>query len=68
MPTIRIELLEGRTAAQKQAFMSAVTDAAVRDLGSAPEHINVVFSEVPRHHWATGGKFWSESSQPIRPG
>lgn len=60
MPTIRIELLEGRTPSQKQAFMAAVTAAAVRDLGSAPEHVDVVFIEVPSHEWATGGKFWHE--------
>jgi 4-oxalocrotonate tautomerase len=60
MPTIRVELLAGRTPFQKHAFMTAVTAAAVRDLGSAPEHVDVVFFDVQPTQWATGGQFFEK--------
>ena len=44
MPTIRVELFEGRTVEQKRALAQALTDATVRVLGD----------------WATGGALWSD--------
>lgn len=60
MPTIRVELLEGRTAEQKTALVKALTQAAVDSLGSKPESVDVVLFDIPRHNWATGGVPWSE--------
>ena len=60
MPTIRVELLEGRTAEQKTALVKALTQAAVDSLGSNPESVDVVLFDIPRHNWATGGVPWSE--------
>ncbi len=60
MPTIRIELLEGRTPEQKQSLVSAVTQAVVSSLGSKPESVDVLLFDIPRAHWATGGVLWSE--------
>ena len=60
MPTIRVELLEGRTPEQKRALAQALTEATVRTLGSSPGAVDVLFFDVPRHNWATGGTLWSE--------
>lgn len=60
MPTIRVELLEGRTAEQKTALVKALTQAAVDSLGLKPESVDVVLFDIPRHNWATGGVQWSE--------
>ena len=60
MPTIRVELLEGRTAEQKTALVKALTQAAIESLGSKPESVDVVLFDIPRHNWATGGVPWSE--------
>lgn len=62
MPTIRVELLEGRSDDQKKAFARAVSEAAVKELRSEPQHVDVVFFEVQRKHWSTGGVFFSETS------
>ena len=62
MPTIRVELFEGRTVEQKRACAAALTEAVVRTLGGSPEGVDVVFVEVARHDWATGGKLWSDKT------
>ena len=60
MPTINVQLFEGRTPEQKRAFVQAVTKATVETLGSSPESVDIILHEVKREHWATAGKLWSE--------
>ncbi len=60
MPTIRVELLEGRTPEQKTALVKALTQAVVDSLGSKPESVDVLLFDIARQHWATGGVQWSE--------
>lgn len=60
MPTIRVELLEGRTPEQKTALVKALTQAVVESLGAKPESVDVVLFDIPRQNWATGGVQWSE--------
>lgn len=60
MPTIRIELFEGRTPEQKAALAREITDACVRVLGGSPDGVDILFYDLKRHDWATGGTLWSE--------
>jgi 4-oxalocrotonate tautomerase len=60
MPTIKVELLEGRTPEQKTALVKALTQAVVESLGSKPESVDVLLFDIPRQNWATGGIQWSE--------
>lgn len=60
MPTIRVELLEGRTPEQKKELAQAFTQACTQTLGSKPESVDVLFFDVARQDWATGGVPWSE--------
>lgn len=60
MPTIRVEMFEGRTPEQKREFVKAVTEATVKTLGSSPEAVDVILSEVKKSDWASGGVLWSE--------
>jgi 4-oxalocrotonate tautomerase len=62
MPTIRVELMEGRTLEQKKALVQALTQAVVDTLGSKPESVDVLLFDIKRHDWATGGELWSEKS------
>lgn len=64
MPTIRVELLEGRTDDQKKAFARAVSEAAIQQLKSEPQHVDVVFFEVPKRNWSTAGVFFSDVGTP----
>lgn len=64
MPTIHVELFEGRTPLQKAALAKELTEACVRVLGGSPDGIDVIFQDVARHDWATGGTLWSERAGP----
>jgi 4-oxalocrotonate tautomerase len=63
MPTIRVEMFEGRTPEQKQAFVKAITEATVSTLGGSPESVQVVITEVSKSNWASGGLLWSDPSR-----
>ena len=60
MPTIRVELMEGRTPEQKKNLVKALTQAVVETLGSKPESVDVLLYDIKRSDWATGGELWSE--------
>ena len=61
MPTIRVEMLEGRTPEQKRALATALTEACARTIGAAPESIDgVPLFDIAKQDWAKGGVPWSE--------
>ncbi len=62
MPTIHVELFAGRTVEQKRALAAALTEATVASLGGSPSAVQVIFVEVERHNWATGGRLWSDAA------
>jgi 4-oxalocrotonate tautomerase len=63
MPTIRVELFEGRTPEQKKNFVKALTQACVDTLGSKPESVDVLLFDIAPSNWATGGELWSEQKK-----
>jgi 4-oxalocrotonate tautomerase len=67
MPTIRVELFAGRTPDQKRAFAQAVTEAAVRTIGATPGSVDVIFTDVERHNWASAGVLWSDQAPAPNP-
>ena len=60
MPTLHVELFEGRTHAQKSALARELTDACLRVLGGTPDAVDVIFHDVAPGNWATAGLLWSE--------
>ncbi len=68
MPTLRVELFEGRSAEQKRALARELTEACVRVLGSSADGVDVIFQDVRRENWATGGVLWSDKqAAPAKP-
>ena len=67
MPTIRVEMFEGRTPDQKRALVAALTEACVRTLGASPESVQVLLFDIARQNWAAGGILWSDKSVPPKP-
>lgn len=69
MPTLRVEMFEGRTAEQKRALARELTDACVRVLGGSADSVDILFYDVARQDWATGGTLWSDkgSAPPPKP-
>jgi 4-oxalocrotonate tautomerase len=64
MPTLRVELFEGRTEQQKRDLAHELTEACVRVLGGSADAVDVLFYDIARHDWASGGKLWSDRSKP----
>jgi len=60
MPTLHVELFEGRTPEKKAALARALTEACVSVLGGPADGVDILFRDVARHDWATGGVLWSE--------
>ena len=60
MPTYHIEMMEGRTLEQKKRLVEEITRVTVEVLGSAPESVDILITDVKRENWATGGRLWSE--------
>ena len=60
MPTYHIEMMEGRTSEQKKKLVEEITRVTVEVLGSAPESVDILITDVKRENWATGGRLWSE--------
>lgn len=64
MPTLRVELFEGRTPEQKAQLAHELTQACVRVLGGSASGVDVLFYDIERHNWATGGQLWSAQQSP----
>ncbi len=60
MPTINVQLFEGRTVEQKRVFVKAITEAACATLECSPESVDVIIQDVRKENWATAGTLWSE--------
>ena len=63
MPTIRVEMFEGRTAEQKRALVKALTQACVETIGAKPESVDIVLFDIKPTEWATGGELWSDKEK-----
>ncbi len=64
MPTLRVDLFAGRTVDAKRELARALTEATVRTLGCSADAVDIIFTDVQRHDWATGGELWNDKGQP----
>jgi 4-oxalocrotonate tautomerase len=55
MPTVRIDLLEGRTPEQKRKLGEAITEDIVRVLGVDRDRVTVIYNNVAKHDLIKGG-------------
>ena len=60
MPTIRVELFEGRTPQQKSELANELTQACVKVLCGPADGVDVLFFDVARYDWATGSISWAD--------
>ncbi|ADU51887.1 4-oxalocrotonate tautomerase family enzyme [Thermaerobacter marianensis DSM 12885] len=56
MPIVHIHMLAGRTPERIRELMARVTEAVSTALDVPPERVRVIVSEIPRTHWAVGGR------------
>ena len=55
MPVVTIQMLAGRTHSQKAELARVITEAVSSIAHANPESVVVVFEEVTREDYATGG-------------
>ena len=58
MPTIQIQMFDGRSKEQRQQLAREITATACRVLDLPPEAVDIVITEVARENWITAGKPW----------
>ncbi|WP_093415537.1 MULTISPECIES: 4-oxalocrotonate tautomerase [unclassified Pseudomonas] len=63
MPIVRVEMLPGRTQAQKAEYAREVTRLTVEILGCTAEAVDVIFSEIDRQDWARAGELYSAPAE-----
>ncbi|AGK54447.1 tautomerase family protein [Bacillus sp. 1NLA3E] len=54
-----MKLAKGRTIKQKQQFVEAITNEAVKSLNVNKEWVTVIFDEYDRENWASNGQLHS---------
>jgi len=63
MPTIRVEMFEGRTIEQKREMAEVFTREMARIAKIAPDAIQVLFEEYRRDNWAVGGTLYADKTK-----
>ena len=61
MPTINIQLFEGRTVEQKRELAKAITETVCKTLKCSPSAVDIIMQDVKKENWATAGKLWSDA-------
>lgn len=56
MPIVQVTMLQGRSADQKRKIAKRLTNVMVEEAGARREGITVVFHEVSKESYATGGE------------
>lgn len=56
MPIIQAHILQGRSEEKKEAFIAAVTDAAVAHLDAPRETVRVILNEMLPTNYAISGE------------
>jgi len=64
MPVVIVEMHEGRSIAQKKQLAEGITNEFVK-IGTDAQKVTIIFRDVSKSNWSTGGKLSSES--PARP-
>jgi 4-oxalocrotonate tautomerase len=60
---VQITMLQGRTAEQKRKVAKRITDALVEEAGARREGILVVFHEVSKESYASGGELMADKGK-----
>ncbi len=61
MPIVRVEMWPGRTHAQKAELARVITEAIVTIAHTTPDQTTIVFEDVLKENWASGGVLASDA-------
>jgi 4-oxalocrotonate tautomerase len=60
MSLIQVQMFSGRTPEQKRNLVRALTDAFVQTVGSTPDAVDVILTDIEKGDWARGGELFSD--------
>jgi 4-oxalocrotonate tautomerase len=60
MPVVRVSWFEGKNHEEKTRVAAEITDSIVRNTGTDPKYIYVIFEDVKPGDWAGAGKLFGE--------
>lgn len=60
MPTIRIDMIEGRSVEQKRQLAEKITDVVVEVVKTKPENVKIYFFDVPKCNLSQAGVLRSD--------
>lgn len=58
MPVVRVSWFEGADAKAKQAVAAEITESIVKNIGTDPKYIYVVFEDIKKSDWAGAGQLF----------
>jgi 4-oxalocrotonate tautomerase len=58
MPVVRVTWFEGKENASKAVVAKEITESIVKNTGTDPAYIYVIFEDVKAADWAGGGKMY----------
>ncbi|WP_140720638.1 MULTISPECIES: tautomerase family protein [Gammaproteobacteria] len=62
MPVVRVSWFEGKDTKAKQAVAAEITESIVKNTGTDPSYIYVIFEDVAPSDWAGAGKLFGGST------
>ncbi|MHB1131907.1 MAG: tautomerase family protein [Chloroflexota bacterium] len=62
MPVVRVTWFAGRSHEQKAELARAMTELIVRIGKTSAEHTQIIFEDVPKENWASGGTLKSDNA------
>lgn len=62
MPVVRVSWFEGKDATAKKAVAAAITESIVKNTGTDPNYIYVIFEDVAPSNWAGAGKLFGDGA------
>lgn len=68
MPIIQINLLEGRSTAQKRELVASITEAVIGSLGVGADSVRIIINEMAAEHFALAGVTAAEQPLHMRRG
>lgn len=63
MPVVRVSWFEGKDTKAKQAVAKEITESIVKNTGTDPNYIYIIFEDVAQSNWAGGGNLFGEDSK-----
>ncbi|MCL4370423.1 MAG: 2-hydroxymuconate tautomerase family protein [Chloroflexi bacterium] len=60
MPILRVSMWKGRTHEQKSELAKALTEVMARVAKTSPEATTIIFDEIDKENWASGGTLVSD--------